>query len=315
MSLSDVMQPASPEASALAAIIETSLWVGVGAFVLAMVVLAGALLWQKRRPVAEGWWIWGGGLVLPALVFGGLLAWSMGRSEGLDDVAPAGSLQVTVTGRMWWWDLRYAEDGGLPAFASANELRVPAGRTVRLTLASGDVIHSLWVPSLNGKMDLVPGRLNRLSFTASTPGVYRGPCAEYCGTQHAGMVLQVVAMAPEDFDAWRRRQAQPSQPPAPAAQPLSLRGADLFRDRGCAACHTVRGRSEVAAEGLGPDLTGVTQRLWLGAGVLRQSSGREALKRWITDAQAIKPGARMPTFRHLPAQEIDALAAFLEDGP
>jgi len=312
MSVAAVMHPASREADTLAAVIEATLWVCTGALALAMLALAGALLWRSRRPVADGVWIWGGGVVLPLLVFGGLLGWSMVKSEGLDEPPPPDALQVSVTGRMWWWDLHYGTDGPAAAFATANELRVPVGRPVRLTLASGDVIHSLWVPSLGGKMDAVPGRLNRLTFTAREPGVYRGPCAEYCGTQHAGMVLQVVAMAPEAFEAWRQAQTRPHA----SADKVGDNGSRLFQLHGCASCHSVRGHREApAAEGLGPDLTHVGQRLWLGAGTLRQPGGREALKTWIADVHAAKPGARMPSFQHLPPQDIESLAAFLAEAP
>ena len=329
MSAGGMLRPAGPEARALAEVMHTALGVCALAFVLAMGCLAAALWWKGRRPVSTAFWLWGGGLVLPVLVFGGLLLHGERRARGLDEPAPAGALRVTVTGHLWWWSLVYSPEHGVPGFAAANELRVPVGRPVALTLASDDVIHSYWVPALGGKVDLVPGRLNRLTFTADRPGVYRGPCSEYCGTQHAAMVLQVVAMPPADFERWRR--AQSDAPPPPASR-AALRGAALFRDQGCIACHAVRGgggpdtaSTAAGATGapdrppLGPDLTHVASRLWLGAGALRNrdplGDPRTALRQWIADVQQVKPGARMPSYRHLRADEVDALVEYLAGPP
>lgn len=323
MSAGGIFRPAGPEAQSLADVMSTTLAVCAFAFVFAMVCLGGALWWKQRRAVPAALWLWGGGLILPVLVFGGLLLHGERRAFGLDDPAPPGALRVTVTGHLWWWSMNYPADGGAPAFATANELRVPVGRPVTLTLASEDVIHSYWVPALGGKVDMVPGRLNRLTFTAAQAGTFRGPCSEYCGTQHAAMVLQVIAMPPADFDRWRRAQAQPA--PAPVS-PQALRGAALFRENGCVACHAVRGLDDAASQRiaehkppLGPDLTHVSTRQWLGAGALRSrdplGDPRTALRQWISDVQAVKPGARMPAYRHLDASEIDALTEFLAGPP
>lgn len=321
MSAGGMLRPAGPQAEALAGVMTNTLIVCAFAFVFAMVCLAGALWWKGRRPVPTALWLWGGGLVLPVLVFGGLLLHGERQAFGLDDPSPPGAMRVAVTGHLWWWSMQYGEEPDAPAFATANELRVPVGRPVTLTLASEDVIHSYWVPALGGKVDLVPGRLNRLTFTASQPGVFRGPCSEYCGTQHAAMVLQVVAMPPDEFAQWRRAQAGVAQEPVSRQ---ALRGAALFRENGCAACHAVRDK-DVARQGLsaapplGPDLTHVASRLWLGAGALRNrdplGDPRTALRQWITDVQQVKPGARMPSYRHLRADEIDAMVEFLAGPP
>lgn len=351
MSAGGMLRPAGPQAQALAEVMTTTLVVCAFAFVFAMACLAAALWWKGRRPVSTALWLWGGGLVLPVLVFGGLLLHGERRAFGLDDPSPPGALRVAVTGHLWWWAMQYDAESGAPAFATANELRVPVGRPVTLTLASEDVIHSYWVPALGGKVDMVPGRLNRLTFTASQPGVFRGPCSEYCGTQHAAMVLQVVAMPPEEFARWRRAQAGAA--PEPVSR-QALRGAALFRENGCAACHAVRGTNTAgdaggpaanggtgttgttgangatgtnsgvrqglqAAPPLGPDLTHVASRLWLGAGALRNrdplGDPRTALRQWISDVQAVKPGARMPSYRHLRTDEIDAMVEFLAGPP
>ncbi|OWQ48310.1 cytochrome c oxidase subunit II [Roseateles noduli] len=348
MSAGGMLRPAGPQAEALAGVMNTTLIVCAFAFVFAMVCLAAALWWKGRRPVSTALWLWGGGLVLPVLVFGGLLLHGERQAYGLDDPSPPGAMRVAVTGHLWWWSMRYEAEPAsstarnaqgtsaapdLPAFSTANELRVPVGRPVTLTLASDDVIHSYWVPALGGKVDMVPGRLNRLTFTASQPGVFRGPCSEYCGTQHAAMVLQVVAMPPDEFARWR--QAQAAAAPEPVSR-QALRGAALFRENGCASCHSVRStggggdagnagvsgsaRQDLAdAPPLGPDLTHVASRLWLGAGALRNrdplGDPRTALRQWIRDVQQVKPGARMPSYKHLSADEIDAIVEFLAGPP
>ncbi len=210
---------------------------------------------------------------------------------------------VAVTGHLWWWEVRYQDPSTGRWIALANELRLPSGRPVQIGLTSADVIHSFWVPALGGKMDLVPGRVNRLAITPLAEGVHRGLCAEYCGTQHARMALHVMVVAPAEFERWLAAQAS-SAPPAGQAHE---RGRRAFLEHGCAACHAVRGVAEHAA--LGPDLTHVGSRLYLGAGTLRTS--RDNLARWIADVHAFKPGARMPSFRHLDQGTLDALADYL----
>jgi len=167
---------------------------------------------------------------------------------------------------------------------------------VELSLVSADVIHSFWVPSLAGKVDLLPGRSTRLHLTADRPGVYRGQCAEYCGGPHAKMAFHVIAETPEGFEAWRKNQRRPA-----------AAGNALFAAR-CATCHTVRGTS--AAGTLGPDLTHVGSRMSLGAGTLPNNEG--TLAGWIASSQHIKPGNLMPSFKDLTGEELRALAIYLE---
>ncbi|MET0311218.1 MAG: c-type cytochrome, partial [Burkholderiaceae bacterium] len=169
---------------------------------------------------------------------------------------------------------------------------------------SADVIHSFWVPALAGKLDMVPGRLQHILFSASKPGVYRGQCAEYCGEQHAKMAMHVVALPEEEFAGWLARQALPAA--APASGQLAA-GRDVFLAQRCSACHTVRGVSEEGR--LGPDLTHVGSRLQLGAGTVANSP--EAMARWIAHVQELKPGARMPSSPELDAATLDALSAWL----
>jgi cytochrome c oxidase subunit 2 len=174
-----------------------------------------------------------------------------------------------------------------------------------LGLTSRDVIHSLWVPALAGKVDMLPGRTTQLVVQAERPGVHAGRCAEFCGDQHARMTLPVVAMEPAAVTAWLQSQAGAA--PAPGTAVLQ-RGRDAFGQLRCGACHTVRGESPSAA--LGPDLTRVGSRLRIGAGVL--PAGPRSLQDWVADPQAFKPGANMPSYGHVDAATLADLAAYLD---
>jgi cytochrome c oxidase subunit 2 len=200
--------------------------------------------------------------------------------------------------------VRYlAADGSV--VESANELRLPVGEPVEFRLQSPDVIHSFWIPAIGGKMDMIPGRITRLTLTPTTSGVFRGVCAEYCGTSHALMGFPVVVLEKLEFARWLMRQAEPAPVPA---EPRTARGQDLFLANGCGACHTVRG---TPADGvLGPDLTHVGGRLSLGAGMLPNET--DDFVRWLARTAELKPGVHMPAFGMLPADELDALAVYLD---
>lgn len=213
---------------------------------------------------------------------------------------PEGAIEVRAVGYQWWWSFDYPEQ----EITTANEMRIPVGRPVKLTLTSNDVIHSFWVPRLAGKMDVIPGRENVMWLQADEPGIYYGQCAEYCGTSHANMRFRVVALPEEEYDAWiASRQAVAAVAPADA---LAQRGHDLFVNGTCAACHTVAGTS---AQGkVGPDLTDFGSRTSLAAGMLENTP--ENLRAWLRNPQAVKPGARMPNLG-LSDADINALVAFL----
>ena len=303
-----VLAPAGTEAATLG---ELSVVLLVGAaviFVLTMALLAWSLRRRPKAAVATGWWIVGGGIALPVLVLSGLLLYGTVLTAALERPPADPPLVVSVTGRMWWWEVRYRLPGSEREVVLANELRLPVGRSAHIALASADVIHSFWVPELGGKRDLTPGRLNHLVVTPSQAGTFRGQCAEFCGLQHAKMALHVVALPPEDFERWLAQQAQPASAPEADASPQASRGRLAFVEQGCAACHTVRGTFEGARRG--PDLTHVASRIGLGAGALPNTPG--AARRWLHGVQEIKPGARMPSYAHLDAATLDALAAYLE---
>lgn len=245
-----------------------------------------------------------GGIAFPVAVLSALLPYGLVVMRDTD-AAAADALRVEVVGEQYWWRVHYpaAPDG--PAFATANEIVLPVGRPVSIMVAAGDVIHSFWIPSLAGKIDMIPGRINWLNFTVERPGIYRGVCAEFCGDQHARMAFDVVALEPAAFAAWREAQAKPAREPA---TPFLERGRSLFATGGCGSCHRVRGTPADGA--FGPDLTHVGSRRTIGAGQLPNNIG--TLAGWIANTQQLKPGARMPSYGSLAGEDLRALAGYLE---
>lgn len=245
-----------------------------------------------------------GGLVFPITTLSALLPYGLIVMRDTDAPSPA-ALQIEVVGEQYWWRVRYPAEGAQPDFSTANEVVLPVGRPVSFTLTAADVIHSFWIPNLGGKVDMIPGRANRLSFTAERPGIYRGVCAEFCGDQHARMAFDVIALEPAEFDAWRAGQAAQAREPA---TPFLERGRALFRTGGCGNCHAVRGTD---ADGqYGPDLTHVGSRRTIGAGQFPNNVG--TLAGWIANTQHIKPGVRMPSYGMLSGEDLRAVAGYLE---
>ena len=302
--LQSALHPAGPDA----AIIANMTWVLFGGGTLIFVAVMALLVLAVRRkagPVAPRRWILGAGIVFPVVVLSALLVWSTLRSAELTPQTSRGAMSIGVTAKMWWWEVRYHDPASGREVASANEIRIPVGKPVYIGLTSSDVIHSLWIPALNGKMDTIPGRVNGLTLQADKPGIYRGQCAEYCGEQHARMALYVVAMPQAEFDLWLAGQARPAQAPDSA---LLVRGRAAFLEQRCQTCHTIRGVAEESRRG--PDLTHVGGRTHIGAGTLRNHRG--TLAGWIADPQAIKPGVRMPAAHDIDGATLNALAAYLE---
>jgi cytochrome c oxidase subunit 2 len=213
------------------------------------------------------------------------------------------ALTLKIIGHQWWWEVRYEDPRPDKSFVTANEIRIPAGQPVKVELESADVIHSFWVPSLTGKMDLITGQKNELQFTAKNAGIYRGQCAEFCGLQHAHMSLFVIAEPPDRFEAWRDAQLGRAADPATDEE---KRGQQIVTGKPCGACHSVRGTS--AAGMLGPDLTHVASRSYIAAGLLPTTRG--SLAAWVADPQTIKPGNNMPLVP-LTGDELRAVSAYL----
>jgi cytochrome c oxidase subunit 2 len=300
------VEPAGRGAEEIAALFW---WMTGGAFLIWAAVVALTVYAIRARPEAQrghrtGMLIIGGGAVVPTIVLAALLAYGLSMLPRLLAPAPAGSLKISVTGEQWWWRVRYEPRAGEPVQA-ANEIRLPVGEPVQFELDSPDVIHSFWIPALGGKMDMIPGRRTRLTLEPTRTGVFRGVCAEYCGTAHALMAFDVVVMEAEEFARWLEAQRAPAAEPA---EPRVVSGRERFFANGCAACHTIRGTE--ARGVVGPDLTHVGSRATLGAG--STPNNRAELIRWIAETQEVKPGVHMPHFGMLPREELEALAAYLE---
>ncbi|MGI8983578.1 MAG: cytochrome c oxidase subunit II [Acidimicrobiales bacterium] len=195
---------------------------------------------------------------------------------------PDNPVNVTVIGHQFWWEYRYDDLG----VVTANELRMPVGQPVSLTLLSDDVIHSYWIPALAGKTDVVPGRQNRMHLEADTPGEYLGQCTEFCGDSHANMRAKAIAMAPQDFDAWVASQRAPSV--KASAGTRGEAGALLFAQKGCGGCHTVEGVSEGI---VGPNLTHFATRTTFAGSIFDNNDAN--LRRWLRDPLGEKPGNKM----------------------
>lgn len=307
-SLLDGAQSAlAPRGPAAAEIAQISWVLFAGAAVVFLVVLAlaaYAVVARRERAarLSERWLIVGGGIAFPAIVLSALLVWTFARAA--PDALGGKALTIEVIGEQWWWRVHYLDADGRRDFATANEIRIPAGRTIELRLASADVVHSFWVPALAGKLDMIPGRTNRMQLRADRSGEFRAQCAEYCGGPHALMALYVLAETPEAFEGWADAQRQGAAAPV---DELRRHGRALLLAH-CAACHTVRGTS---ATGLrGPDLTHVGSRRSIGAGLLPANAG--AFAAWISSSQHLKPGNLMPSFESFSGEDLRALAAYLE---
>jgi cytochrome c oxidase subunit II len=216
---------------------------------------------------------------------------------------PPGAVQATVVGHQWWWEIRYPELG----IVTANELHVPAStvnsrQPTFLKLLSADVAHSFWVPQLAGKTDLIPNRENRMWIEPTKPGTYLGNCAEYCGTQHARMLIRVIVQSPDEFVRWVKDQQQSASEDTSAAE-----GRKAFLANSCVNCHTIRGTS---AQGkFGPDLTHLMSRETLAAGAVPNTA--DNLRQWVRDPQKAKVGCLMPNMQ-MTDQEVDQLVAYLQ---
>ena len=282
--------------------------------VIALIVLALVLLalliplpWGRRedalsepryRP-GEHMFILIVGAAIPALILLGVYLFSM-KDIGIWEVDQNRTADIEVIGHQWWWEVRYPK----LHIQTANEIYIPSGTKMKISLLSSDVIHSFWVPQLHGKLDMIPGRVNTFWIEADSAGQYRGECAEFCGPQHAHMDFTVVALPGAEFSRWASAQALPASPPG---SPAAVEGRRAFQDGGCAYCHSVNGNG--AGGKVGPDLTHFASRLTIGAGMLPNTRG--FLAGWVVDAQHIKPGIRMPQVM-LSGEQLQAVVAYLE---
>ena len=296
---------------------------------------AGDAEGERRRERSRTLAVLTAGAFVPAFILLGIWVYTMVVLDRMGPSAERGNaadMTVLITGKQYWWDVRYFFPATGDTVVTANEVHIPVGREVTILLESADVIHSVWLPRLHGKTDMIPGRTTRMWLKADEPGVYHGQCAEYCGAQHTWMRLLVVAEPLDDFRAWVARQRRPAAPPPPAPDPVSeamdhqgppvpdsvreaglarnariRRGHEVFRDAGCHECHDIRGEFE-ESDHSGPDLTHVASRRTLAAGRLANNRGN--MGGWIANPQVLKPGNLMPR-RPLEPEELGALIDYL----
>lgn len=294
-----VLDPAGPASASVA----RAWWTmaAAAALILAVVMTLAAAAFFRRQVARERTpcraLIVAGGIVVPAILLAALLAYGLRAGQAMLPMANERAFRVDITAHQWWWEVSYPDAPGGPLYA-ANEIHIPAARMVHVRVRSADVIHSFWVPRLGGKIDAIPGRTNVIRLLADAPGEYRGACAEFCGTQHARMGMQVTAHAPTGLDRHLRALGA-AGPPAggnPAARTFAAH---------CQACHSLDPRQPGHG---GPNLAGLRLRATLGAGAV--AADHESLLRWLRDHQRIKPGNRMPATQ-LDAEALERVAAYV----
>ncbi len=299
------LYPASNNATTISNLFYFIFWVAVAVFVIVESVLLYSVVRFRRKSENE----------MPTQVHGNTnleIAWTLAPAIVLAVVfvltyqtltalanVPKDALQVRVIGHQWWWEIEYPDLG----VVTANEIHLPAMQATTFTLESRDVIHSFWIPELNGKTDLIPGKKTISWFQPTKMGTYHAQCAEFCGAVHADMRFNVIVESKADFDAWVAKQKEKAAP-----SDALTKGLAPFTALGCQACHTIDG---TAAQGkVGPNLTHVSSRGTIAAGKLEQTSAN--MRAWIRDPQSIKPGVKMPTLAGMTPDQLDALATMLD---
>jgi cytochrome c oxidase subunit 2 len=301
------LHPAGPLAHDIAAFF----WVITGVTALVYLVVMGFLLYALRRRttgiVGDGAMPRvlrniGIGVGITAVVLVGFAVndFIANRSLNADQPNP---IRVKVTAHQWWWEVEYVDSQPSLRVTTANELALPVDRPVMLQMTSSDVIHSFWVPNLNGKRDLLPGYTTRLALIAAQAGAYVGECAEFCGFQHAHMSIDIAAKSPQEFAHWLEAQRSAAVEPSSDTQRHKR---DVFLSKSCRLCHAIMGTEANAR--LGPDLTHLASRARIAAGARPNDAAN--LAAWIADPQGVKPGTRMPA-TPLSGTDLNALVAYL----
>jgi cytochrome c oxidase subunit 2 len=312
-SVTDIFKPLASPARAEAQMAELTLAI-TGAIFLVVGILIVTTLWRFRRKPGddahqEPAQVYGSNQIeiawtaIPVLIVFILIGVSARVIASVQNASPPQSaLKVRLIGHQWWWEVRYPDYG----IVAANEINMPAAAGGKMAtyfeLQSADVLHSIWIPQLSGKIDLIPNRTNYIWMDPRSPGIYVGNCAEYCGTQHANMLLRVVARAPQDFNGWATAQQKPASPEA-----LASEGRKVFDSLSCVSCHTIRGTRAVGV--FGPDLTHLMSRQTIASGALDNS--QQNLRAWVDNPQDAKPGCLMPSLK-LGAHDLGAVVAYLE---
>jgi cytochrome c oxidase subunit 2 len=319
-----VLDPAGPIATSEANIF----WFILGLSTLIFVVVTAVLLYSvfrfRARPdspaprqihgntkVEIAW------TVAPSVILFIVLGITIGTMFALAQPADANTVRVRAVAHQWWWEFQYTAPNGQTVDV-ADELHMPVGTVVEISLFSDNVIHSMWVPELGGKTDVIPGHDNKMWLKADKAGRYRGECAEYCGTQHAHMDFVAVAEDSGTFQTWLTGQQAAVQKPAngtPDANALAV-----FQSAGCSGCHVINGISPANIRLIGPNLTHFGSRGLIAGGVLDNNPAN--LRQWILHAQQVKDGSDMPSFdgsvptvnggKALTSDQLDSLVNYLE---
>lgn len=308
-----IFSPASTPADSIYQLSLFVLAICLAIFVVVFSLLVYAVVKFRKRPGDDGRepaQIYGSNqmelawTVIPVLIVVVLFLATARVIHAVEDARfPPGTIEITAVGHQFWWEFQYPQQG----FIAANELHVPVSDAKRptpthITLLSADTDHSFWVPKLAGKTDLIPNRTNSMWIDPHETGVYLGQCAQYCGTQHAKMLLRVFVQSREDFDHWVASQQRPAQ----SAESVA-RGREVFESTACVSCHTVAGTN--AKGKFGPDLTHLMSRETIAAGAALNN--RENLRLWVKDPDAFKPGALMPAMQ-LDDQDLEAVTDYLQ---
>jgi cytochrome c oxidase subunit 2 len=305
------LDPQGPNSAAIASLFNVVLVMATVVFVVVEgLILISAFRFRRRaKDASEPTQVHGNTkaeiawTILPALIVVTLFVMALQTQQTLakpDTTVAPEQMTVKVIGHQFWWEYQYPDLG----ITTATDLVIPTGTVVNLELSSADVIHSFWVPQLNGKTDAFPNHVNFTWIQADTPGIYYGQCAELCGASHANMRVVVVAKTPEEFNQWTRDQLTV---PAAPTEAFALQGQLVFATGACIGCHTVQG---TAANGkTGPDLTHVGSRTTLAGGMLNNTEGN--LRRWLANPPEVKPGSIMPNL-NLTKAEVEALTAYLQ---
>jgi cytochrome c oxidase subunit II len=310
--IQSVLVPAGVQAFSIHRLWLLMFWVTAVVFVVTLGFVAAALMYGSARSRSQTPSTSARALTrsvatavtVTVFVLVGLLVVSVQTGRTIASLHADSAVTVNVVGHQWWWEIQYEDSIPSRRVLTANELHIPINRPIVLKVTSRDVIHSFWVPTLQGKRDLIPGYITAVWLQADRVGAFRGQCAEFCGLQHAHMALEVIAETEQGFEEWLDAMRQPGRDPP---QFMTRRGQEVFMRARCAGCHAIRGTE--ASGQLAPDLTHIASRSTLGAGTLPNTP--ENLAAWIRDPQRVKPGNQMPP-NPVSDEDLQALVAYLE---
>jgi len=301
------LDTASPEAARITNFHWLVLFISAAVSFALIGTLAIALIRRRTADTADGQRRRTVAVAMAALLSTVGLFWILTASvlAGRAVATPVGpdALRIQVVGHQWWWEVIYPSDPPSDTVITANEIHVPVGRPVLLELSSTDVIHSFWIPNLNGKRDLIPGRQTRLILRPERRGTFAGRCAEFCGYQHAHMGLLLIVEERDRFDAWLAGERRPAAEPA---EEVGQRGRQIFLSSACVLCHSIRGIGAFGHKA--PDLTHLASRRTIASATLLNTTAH--LAGWIVDSSRTKPGNHMPP-NLMPADDLQALVSYL----